>query len=344
MAINPPARLKKYSRVAFSYAVALACLAWIFRDVAVRDIAHSATGLKWGLIAAGIGFDVLSYVFQALRWAELLRPVGRPSLARLVQAIYAGLLTSEMLPMRLGELVRAYLVSRTMAVGLVSALPSMAVERLLDAIWLALALGLLAFLSPLPKGLVRLADVFGSLVGILTLTFLFIVIRARSTAGDTSAAARSRGPILDPVVRAVRFAVVETGKIRLNRSFCKASLFSLLLLASQALSFWLVIRASGTSLTFFAGAAVMLIVRLGTAVPNAPANVGSYQFFCVIGLQMFGIDKPRAAGLSFLIFLVLTAPLWLLGWIALARSELSLSQIRKGLIRAKAQLEEARRC
>jgi hypothetical protein len=36
--------------------------------------------------------------------------------------------------------------------------------------------------------------------------------------------------------------------------------------------------------------------RLG--IPNAPANVGSYQFFSVLGLTLFGVDKTVAAGFS----------------------------------------------
>jgi hypothetical protein len=45
------------------------------------------------------------------------------------------------------------------------------------------------------------------------------------------------------------------------------------------------------------GAVVYLIVRLGTAVPNAPANVGTYQFFTVAGLTHFSVRRARDAHL-----------------------------------------------
>jgi ABC-type branched-subunit amino acid transport system permease subunit len=64
---------------------------------------------------------------------------------------------------------------------------------------------------------------------------------------------------------------------------------------------------------------VYLIVRLGTAVPNAPANVGTYQFFTVVGLTLFGVSKSAATGFSLVVFLVLTVPLWALGFLALSR-------------------------
>ncbi len=73
---------------------------------------------------------------------------------------------------------------------------------------------------------------------------------------------------------------------------------------------------------------VLLIVHLGTSIPNAPGNVGTYQFFCVVALSFFGIDKARAAGFSIAAFVILTAPFWAIGSLALARSGLSLRGAR----------------
>jgi hypothetical protein len=77
-------------------------------------------------------------------------------------------------------------------------------------------------------------------------------------------------------------------------------------------------------------AAVLLIINFGVALPNAPANVGSYQFFCVLGLTLFGVEKTQAAGFSIVAHLLMTIPFLLCGFIALARSGLSVSDIRSG--------------
>jgi uncharacterized membrane protein YbhN (UPF0104 family) len=104
---------------------------------------------------------------------------------------------------------------------------------------------------------------------------------------------------------------------------------SFLFLLLQALSFWCVMLAYGIGLSVWAGVVVFLVVRLGTAVPNAPANVGTYQFFTVVGLLLFGVDKTRATGFSLVVFLVLTVPLWALGFLALSRSGTTLWTIRQ---------------
>lgn len=84
----------------------------------------------------------------------------------------------------------------------------------------------------------------------------------------------------------------------------------------------------------------MMIVHLGTTIPSAPSNIGTYQFFCVIGLMIFGIDKTTATGFSVIVFVVLTVPLWVIGLIAINRTGMKLKDIRAEISRLfKSKLE-----
>lgn len=118
-------------------------------------------------------------------------------------------------------------------------------------------------------------------------------------------------------------------KIGLGRETCFAFGLSLALLAGQILAFWLVMRAYRLEAGLWVAAATLMVVHLGTAIPNAPANVGTYQFFCVVGLMLFGIDKSVAGGFSVVVFVVLTVPLWLLGSVALGRTGVTLNMLRR---------------
>jgi len=102
----------------------------------------------------------------------------------------------------------------------------------------------------------------------------------------------------------------------------------------EALAFWFVMRAYGLGLSFWAGLVVFLIVHLGTALPNAPANVGTYQFFTVVGLTLFGVDKTVAGGFSIAVFVILTVPLWAIGLLALSRTGMTLHSLRAEIDRA----------
>jgi uncharacterized protein (TIRG00374 family) len=118
--------------------------------------------------------------------------------------------------------------------------------------------------------------------------------------------------------------------IRSSHGLYLAALLSAGMLACQVLALWFMLLACRIDLPLAASAIVLLIVRLGTAIPNAPANIGSFQFFCVLALNFFGVEKAAAAGFSIVYFLALTVPLWIIGLIAISRTGMSVSTIRLG--------------
>ncbi|MBI1925922.1 flippase-like domain-containing protein [Candidatus Poribacteria bacterium] len=123
----------------------------------------------------------------------------------------------------------------------------------------------------------------------------------------------------------------------MSRFFYIAFIVSLFLLVLQAVAFWLVMWAYGLRLSFWIGAVVFLIVYLGTALPNAPSNVGTYQFFCVVGLTLFGVEKTLATGFSVVVFILLTFPLWPIGFFALSRSGMTLRTLQNEINRLRKQ-------
>jgi hypothetical protein len=116
-----------------------------------------------------------------------------------------------------------------------------------------------------------------------------------------------------------------------SRYLLPALVVSLLFLSLQAVSFWMVMRAYGLQVSPWAPAVVLIMVRLGTAVPNAPANIGPYQVFCVLGLMLFGIEKTMATGFAIVLTVVFKIPLLTLGALAFVRSGVTVSRLRSGL-------------
>ena len=162
---------------ALAYAFALACLIWVFHDVNPRRLLAAMSIGNWWFIAFAIVVDILTFVLQGLRWKLLLAPVGRLSSLRATQAIYAGLFTNELVPLRFGELVRAFLVSRWLSTPFASVLPSIVVERFLDGVCLAAAIGLAAILVPLPRQFLAAGYALGCIVLLAAALLLWLVFR-----------------------------------------------------------------------------------------------------------------------------------------------------------------------
>jgi len=312
---------------ALAYTFALACLIWVFHDIDARHLLAAMTIANWWFVAVAIMVDILTYILQGLRWKLLLAPVGKLSSLRATEAIYAGLFTNELVPLRFGELVRAFLVSRWLSTRFALVLPSMIVERFLDAVWLAAAIGLAAILVPLPKEFIEAGYALGCIVLFAAALFVWLVYRAE---GSQRKAQSSPSRLVRGISRFASQFAAGLRNIGETRRIVLAALLSAGMLICQVLALWLILRGCGINLSLWAGAIILLIVRLGTAIPNAPANVGSTQFFTVLALQLFGVEKTVAAGFSITYFLVLTIPLWVIGLLATSKAGITPSDLRFG--------------
>jgi uncharacterized membrane protein YbhN (UPF0104 family) len=207
-------------------------------------------------------------------------------------------------------------------------LPSVIVGRFFDGVWLALGVGLTAIFLPLPGAVLEAGDVLAAvlLVGIAVLAF---VILRRGAAQERASAGRGQEGAVRSLVRQLAIALHDQGR---SKEFYLAFFCSPGVPGLQALALWAVMLAYRLPLAWWGGVIVLLIIHMGTAIPNAPANIGSYQFFCVVGLTLLGVDKNVAAGFSVVAFVVLTVPLWLLGAMALSLAGTSLAAIRRDVL------------
>ncbi len=317
------------------YLAAAAILAWVFHDIDLHKILKQLDRISWGLVLLAVAVHFLSYLSQGARWSFLLHPVGKFSFLRATQAIYIGLLANEILPFRAGEIVRIFLASRWLSVKFVAAIPSVIVGRVMDGIWMALAVAFSTAFVTLPGFFVKSVELFSAVLLGMIVVFIFIVVR-----GDKNMAIGAAGKIFRwKAMRAVSlfFARLVTGfrAIGFSRYLFLSFLFSLLFIFLQFLPLWILMQAYGIHLSLLPGAVVFLILALSTAIPNTPSNIGTYQFFLVIGLSLFDVSKTTAAGFSIVAFVMLTMPIWIIGFAALAMEGINLSSIRKEIQRLK---------
>jgi glycosyltransferase 2 family protein len=315
------------------YIIALGCLLWVFRDVHLRPLFGAMKIARWEFVALAIVLDILTYLFQGVRWHILLLPVGNLGARRATQGVYAGLFVNELAPLRLGEILRAILVSRWLSVSLATVLPSIVVERLLDALWLVIGLGLAILIVPVPQSLVAASEILGVMVLGVAVLFLWLTLGDRLQCEHNERYSRSCLPhkILGSFWRFSQ----GMRDIGFSGELFLAFLLSIAMLVLQVVVLWFMLHACRIHLSVMTAAIVFLILRLGTTIPNAPANVGTFQLFTVLGLTFFGVNKTAATAFSIVYFGVLTVPLWTLGLLAIASSGLNL----RARIRSRAFLK-----
>jgi uncharacterized protein (TIRG00374 family) len=317
------------------WSVGIACLAWVLHDIHIERLLQDVGRIQWTWIVAAVVLDIVSYFAQGIRWRLLLAPLGRITSLQTTQAIYVGLFTNEILPLRIGEVVRTYLVSRRLSTGFMTVVPSLLVERFFDGVWLAAGIAATALLVELPPSLTDAADILGIAVLIAAAVLAIVVFRRGASRPMSNQSNTSKRGIGAKILAFFDKIGVGIRQIGFSRFFWGSFAVSSLIVVSQILSFWFVMIAYGIKISLWAGAAVLLIEHLGTTIPNAPSNLGTYQFFTVLGLSLFGIDKTTASGFSMVVFIVLTLPLWLFGFFALLKSGMTLKQIRSEIGRLR---------
>lgn len=330
-AAPPKSRLPKL----IGYGLATVCLFWVLHDFHIVQAMRELAKVDWKWVLIGMAFDVLSYGVQAVRWKLLLSPFGRVKLTHAIRAVYAGLFANLIFPLRPGELLRCYLISDSDDISIGKVLGSVGVERLVDLVIATASLAVVSLMVDLPRKFRRVADT----LGIATLVLLAIVVIVIYVLEMKLAKQPDFGAGPRRLPGRLMGALLGLHAMGTAPSFYTAVLASLLMPFCQVLGLWAMMQAYGLQLPFLAAIVVLLVINLGVSLPNAPANVGSYQFFCVLGLSVFQVDKTSATSFSIFAFLGLTIPFIFLGFVGLVRSGLSLKSMRE---RVKGLPNEAR--
>jgi glycosyltransferase 2 family protein len=313
-------RIPHWLPQAFGYSLSGACLLWALHSYDFRQLPAAIRSLDWRWVAVGVLADLAVYLSHAWRWNTLLGPVSRLRFWRTVQAIYIGLFANEVLPLRVGELIRCYLLAHWNDLRISLIFASAAVERLFDGFFMLVAFFLTAsFVKGIPRDLTILVNVLGALVLAGGGVLIWVVMHKQHA---------------HHVISESRWAstlrhIVEGLHLMGNwRTMGSTTLISILYQTLQVVSYWALMKAFLLDLSFWQAGGVLAIVRFATAVPNAPGNLGLFQAACVVALRLFDVERTDAQTFSLVLFFALVLPLLIGGAVATALTGLNIGQLR----------------
>jgi hypothetical protein len=303
----------------------------------MSDFAH----LRWDWVSAAIASNLLSYVLQGWRWRMVLAPVKPVPVADTVQAIYVGLYANEVLPLRSGEIIRCYLLARCSDIPLSVTLASALIERIFDGIWLIIALLFTIQHVKLPS-VIQSGGIFLAVLILLIGALLAIAMFWREQTLDALLNARWLGW--------VHVLIKDLHLIGHSRYLYYAFFISLPFLLLQVFPIYAVLKAYNglQGLPAIAALTLAVILRLNAVLPQAPGNLGTFQAATMLGVRLFREDavlpyasgglhgrvrpnpfREMAQGFSIILWAILTLPLLVVGFIAVAFTGMNLAEIRR---------------
>jgi uncharacterized protein (TIRG00374 family) len=328
-----PRESKRTSRIftAVTLVLSVACLAWALHGVSWTELWAEVRELDWRWVSIAVIADLLVYVVQGWRWNLLLLPVGPVSPWASVGAIYVGLFANEVLPLRAGELIRCFLMARWSKIPSSVTLASALIERIFDGGLLIAGLFLsLRYMHhfPLSRGQ-------GRAIEIITTGSIFLAIVLLICAALLAVAMYWREQTLDALLDVRMFSwahvfIQDLHRIGHSRFLYFSAAVSVPYLFIQIVPIYAIMQAYGfDGVTWSQAGALMVLLRLGSVVPQAPGNVGLFQVLSTLGLTLFGVPGAMARRFTLILWAVVTLPLLIVGFIALVASGTKMADVQR---------------
>ena len=307
--------------------LSIGCLIWTLRDARLGELRDDLATMDWKWVALAVVANVGVYLWQALRWGLLLRPLVSCGYWRTARAIFVGLLANEIFPLRAGEVLRCYLLTRWTALPLSVSLASAVIERVFDGIWLVLCLFVTLRLVPLPPHFRFLVDGAWGLGGLVLAGAVLLGIAMFRHQRTVAGAPRER-----PAKgwrRHFAILVEDLGLIGHSRYLYMALFQSLPYLLLQAIPVWAAFKGYGFDLSLGVGFALMVILRLASAVPQAPGNLSLLPLTKEALVRIFDVVPAEAARFSLVLWGIITLPLVIAGFVALWVEEADILELKR---------------
>jgi hypothetical protein len=327
-------KVPKWVVPAAGYAIAIASLFWVFRAFDYQQLKQDLQTLHWGWVVLGIVLNLLMYLADAWRWRVLLSPAQVVPLGECGKAIFVGLVANGVLPAKAGEVVRCYLLSLWTEMPVSLALTGDAISRVMDGVTLVagfylVTFGLRAPTSRLQKEFLLWKDgtfVLFICVTILSALIIYVLFRREHASSIVQGNKWAQG------FAHLMHEIHQLGDVR---SLMISLGISVLYLFLPVLSVWCLFRAYDFDFGLLQAGIVVIIVHIGTILPNAPANIGSFQAFATIALGLVQAEQSTAASFSLIFYIAHTLPQILIGLVVLLLTGLNLGEVHTHAIRAE---------
>jgi uncharacterized protein (TIRG00374 family) len=303
----------------------------VFRDIALEQLWLVFAAADYAMVSAAACLQLVVIVAIAARWRLLFS--DRPSLGSLTSALFVAQLANLLMPLRLGMLVRAYLVARQGRRSKITVLGTVATEKVFDGLVLAL---LCAVVLPAvaPEWLASASGLrIAWFLGLMLILVLFTHQRRRLVM--MVGRLLGRWPWIERRGLVQKVEVGMEGMAGLHGAGTLALLWasSLGIAGLGVLVNLAVLRAFHVEVPLVGAALLLVALQIGGRVlPSTPlGGVGLFQYICVQALALFGVSSEQAVSCGLTLHVIVMLPGALLGGVALWRTQMSLRRLESDI-------------
>ncbi len=326
-----------YLKHALILLVTVALVALFLRQADLSAVARELSHAQPAHVVLALLASVGTFAFRTVRWQYLLLPAGRVPFWPALRATVIGFGANAMLPGRVGEVIRPYLLARQARLDPTATFATIVLERALDLMALlllfALSVALLDTGFAVNDGQTLRAVQFGGMMAGaaactgLAVAFLFAG-HAERVSLLTERLTRRLPPRLSHL--AVKL-VVGFGQgfavLRSPAALAGAVAWSIAVWLSIALTTWAMAHAFGLGLPAAGTFTVLMFMAVGVAVPT-PGAIGAFHEAVRLAMvTLYAADNDRAVAYAVALHALSFIPVSLVTLLLVAREGLTLRRI-----------------
>ncbi len=315
--LPPPAKTpRRRWKILLGFAVSLVFIALALHNVDFHKLLAVFRRLHYGWLLGATAFILLSYLIRSLIWRDLLSAYRPTRPWNLFRIITIGYFANNILPLKIGELIRAWLLGRRENLPTSLALGTVVMERGLDLFALLFYFTLMMLLVPYAPWLKLSGSILAGLAFIL-----FAAISLNYLFGGRFITLLER-PLRKLPGSMGQWLHVQLRKFSDGLKLVRSPL-QLLRLAGMSLLTWLCwmtvtyacFLATGLKLSFLAAIFLIVVLNFGLMIPSSPGGLGIFEFMVILALRPYGVSKEAALGVGFTFHMLQYLLTMVLGWI-----------------------------
>tara|TARA_B100001559_G_scaffold68980_1_gene56178 strand:+ start:1793 stop:2779 length:987 start_codon:yes stop_codon:yes gene_type:complete len=320
--------VNRYIKLIFGICISIAGLYYAFKGIDFIQLWKIINQLDLFYGALSLTILVSSNIVRALRWQILVYPIERFTLKSAFSSIMIGYFGNSVLPFRMGELLRAYVLAEKSSLNVPTAFGTIVTERILDFVGLSLLILLTILVYP-ADWISQKLIITVVVLSLAAFVFVFCFKEIKEFfLFDLKKIRFFHKPVLLKIIEIFERLINGAVAIRSTNNVMLIFFYTILIWLMYAFSTYYALLSTGIFIKWYEVCVLMISTTLAISVPAAPAYVGTYHATVVYVLTTFFlINQLEAQASAIIIHAVGTIPFIIIGAWYFINSSVSIREI-----------------
>lgn len=318
--------------------ITVVCVVLLASELKWEEMRKALAAADYRYVVPAVFLYLAAGYVRAFRWKYLLRPIKKTTTSNLFPIVCIGYMANNILPLRMGEFVRAYVTGKNERISRTSSLATIVIERVFDGLTMLLFLAFVMLFINVPHtarwnalraGANAAAVLF---VGVFIGALLSMIYRERARRIVLSVLSRfpaSARNFIEPLF--LKFLdgleVLRQKKDAFIVAITSIIVWLLELTVFLAIGWAFHIKLGGVGPGTIVMMLTLAVVNLGIMIPSSSGYIGVFEGLCWLALSLFQVPYNQAISFGLALHAVQFIPITLLGFYYLWKFKLRLRDI-----------------